>query len=140
LQLPDGFNNPQLVLPGILAIRGPACTVDRHIDPAMNRFADSFESGDPINRFPLIVVVDDSQFTAQTLSNFLWVTFTRSSPATDIYGIESFTDRKHWGCRGSLIIDARIKPHHAPPLEPDSEISARVDAIAAAGGPLAKWL
>ena len=34
-----------------------------------------------VNRFPLIVVVDDSQFTARRLNNFLWVTFTRSNPA-----------------------------------------------------------
>lgn len=140
LRLPDGFGDPRMVMPGVLAIRGPSCAVTREIDPAMNRFADTVQPDDAINRFPLVVIVDDSKFMAQSISNFLWVTFTRSNPAPDIYGIGSFTDRKHWGCRGSLVIDARIKPHHAPPLEPDSEISARVDAIAARGGPLAKWL
>jgi 4-hydroxy-3-polyprenylbenzoate decarboxylase len=35
-----------------------------------------------------------------------------------------------------LIIDARLKPHHAPPLEEDPAISKRVDALAAKGGPL----
>jgi 4-hydroxy-3-polyprenylbenzoate decarboxylase len=39
-----------------------------------------------------------------------------------------------------LIIDARIKPHHAPPLVEDAEVSKKIDAIAARGGPLAKWL
>ena len=29
-------------------------------------------------------------------------------------------DRKHWGCHGPLVIDARLKPHMAPPLEPDA--------------------
>jgi 4-hydroxy-3-polyprenylbenzoate decarboxylase len=43
---------------------------------------------------------------------------------------------KHWGCRGPLIIDARLKPHHAPPLVEDPEITRRVDALAARGGPL----
>ncbi len=43
----------------------------------------------------------------------------------------------HWGCvAGPLVIDARIKPHHAPPLEDDPEIERRVDALAKAGGPL----
>jgi 4-hydroxy-3-polyprenylbenzoate decarboxylase len=35
-----------------------------------------------------------------------------------------------------LIIDARLKTYHAPPLEDDPEIEKRVDAMAAPGGPL----
>src|SRR6185295_8074025 len=90
----------------------------------------------PLNQFPLVVVVDDSQFAAGTLNNFLWITFTRSNPAADIYGIGSFVCDKHWGARGSLLIDARTKPHHAPPLMEDPEVCRRVDALAATGGPL----
>lgn len=43
---------------------------------------------------------------------------------------------KHWGCSGPLVIDARIKPHHAPPLEEDPRVMERVDALAAKSGPL----
>ena len=50
--------------------------------------------------------------------------------------IEAFVRDKHWGCFGSLVIDARSKPHHAPPLEEDPAVSKRVDALAARGGPL----
>ncbi len=91
---------------------------------------------DAINTFPLVVLVDDSAFTARTLNNFLWVTFTRSNPAADVYGVGAFTQQKHWGCTGSLVIDARIKPHHAPPLEEDPAVARRVEALAAPGGPL----
>ena len=35
-----------------------------------------------------------------------------------------------------LVLDARVKPHHAPLLEEDPEITRRVDALAAPGGPL----
>jgi 4-hydroxy-3-polyprenylbenzoate decarboxylase len=66
----------------------------------------------------------------------LWVTFTRSNPAADIEGIGAFIEKKHWGCTGALVIDARLKPHHAPPLEEDPEIEKRVDALGASGGPL----
>jgi 4-hydroxy-3-polyprenylbenzoate decarboxylase len=86
--------------------------------------------------FRWIVLVDDSQFVAESLRNFLWVTFTRTNPAADIDGIESFTVNKHWGCHGPLVIDARLKPHHAPPLVEDPEITRRVDVLAASGGPL----
>jgi 4-hydroxy-3-polyprenylbenzoate decarboxylase len=76
---------------------------------------------------PLVVVVDDAEFVALSPSNWLWVTFTRSNPSHDIYGVDSFVEYKHWGCRGSLVIDARIKPHHAPPLIEDAKVAERVE-------------
>jgi 4-hydroxy-3-polyprenylbenzoate decarboxylase len=36
-----------------------------------------------------------------------------------------------------LLIDARIKPHHAPELIPDKKVSAKVDKLFAKGGELA---
>ena len=133
MRLPDGFSHPRLVLPGILAVQGPKFVPG---SDQIGTFCRSFGTDDPICSFPLIVIVDDSEFTARNLGNFLWVTFTRSNPAADIEGIDSFIDQKHWGCRGPLVIDARIKPHHAPPLVEDPEIERRVDALAAPGGPL----
>ena len=139
LRLPEGlqFSRPRVVMPGVLAIQGPAYRADAGgRDRAVARFCDAFQAGDALNRFPLLVVVDDSEFAAQTLSNFLWTIFTRSNPAVDVYGIESFVVDKHWGCRGALVIDARAKPHHAPPLIEDRETTRRVDALAAPGRPL----
>lgn len=133
--LPGELSRPKLVLPGVLAVEGP-----RWKDASLATLTPSIPTTHPINRFPLVVLVDDSEFTAKNVGNWLWVTFTRSNPAADIDGIGSFTEAKHWGCEGSLIIDARIKPHHAPPLVESPEISARVDAIATRGGPLGKWL
>ena len=141
LNLPEGFGEPRLCLPGVLAVSSPKSTAaDRGGDVAVEEFCQHYAAGAAISRFPLIVLVDDSEFVASTLNNFLWVVFTRSNPAADLYGIESFVEQKHWGCRGSLVIDARIKPHHAPPLEEDDAVSKRVDALAARGGPLAAYL
>ncbi len=141
LQLPAGFREPRICLPGVLAVCGPpAAAADGEADEAMERFCQIGCVSEALNHFPLVVVVDDSDFTARTLNNFLWVVFTRSDPAADVYGVDSFTQQKHWGCRGSLVIDARIKPHHASPLIEDPEITRRVDALAARGGPLAKYL
>jgi 4-hydroxy-3-polyprenylbenzoate decarboxylase len=134
LRLPDGFHSPRICLPGILAVQAPA--FDAQAQATVSRFTAKLMSDDVINQFPLIVLVDDSDFTARTLNNFLWVTFTRSNPASDIHGISEFTHQKHWGCQGSLVVDARIKPHHAPPLIEDAAITLRVDALAAPGGPL----
>ena len=133
LRLPDHFRNPRLVLPGILAVQGrPYAEGPRDAAEFCRFFADH----NPSTGFPLFVIVDDSEFTARSERNFLWVTFTRSDPAADVDGIGAFIDKKHWGCTGSLVIDARIKPHHAPPLIDDPDVERRVDALAAPGGPL----
>jgi 4-hydroxy-3-polyprenylbenzoate decarboxylase len=133
--LPDGFRDPRLVLPGIVAVSGPAFATEGR--RAIRRFCERLGgSGHPLSAFPLIVITDDASFVAESLNNFLWVTFTRSNPAADIDGVGAFVEDKHWGCRGPLMIDARLKPHHAPPLEEDPAATRRVEALAAPGGPL----
>ncbi|MGD8530415.1 MAG: UbiD family decarboxylase [Syntrophobacterales bacterium] len=137
LSLPHGFSGPKVFFPGIIVIQGPPHEKgrDEH-DPTLEDLGEFLEETNGLSEFPFVVVVDDAEFTVQSWENFLWVTFTRSDPATDIYGVGGFTHCKHWGCRGSLIIDARLKTYHAPPLEDDPEIEKRVDAMAAPGGPL----
>jgi 4-hydroxy-3-polyprenylbenzoate decarboxylase len=138
LNLPNGFGQPRICLPGILAIQAPPNPPTNAGEDLADvaRFCEAFGARDPVNAFPLIVLVDDSAFVAAALHNYLWVTFTRSNPAADIHGIGAFTRQKHWGCTGSLVVDARIKPHHAPPLEEEPAVTRRVDALGARGGPL----
>ena len=141
--LPAGFSDPHVCLPGVLAIRGPTyrpAGADGAGDTRIERFCTECARRPALRSFPLIVIVDDAHFTARSLSDFLWVTFTRSNPAADVYGIEPVLHAKHWGCAGPLVIDARTKPHHAPPLLEDPEVTRRVDAMATRGGPLAKYL
>jgi 4-hydroxy-3-polyprenylbenzoate decarboxylase len=133
----QNFAIRRVCLPGVFAVEGPKFQPGANrADSSCHRFCGHFPDQSPIKKFPLIVIVDDSEFTARQLKNFLWVVFTRSNPASDIRGIGSFTEQKHWGCRGSLVIDARIKPHHAPPLVEDPEVTRRVDQLAAPNGPL----
>jgi 4-hydroxy-3-polyprenylbenzoate decarboxylase len=137
LDLPPGYGDPAICLPGVLAVKGPPCGAGlAGMDPDMAAFCDFFKIRNPFTGFPLVVVVDDSTFTARTLNNFLWVTFTRSNPATDINGIGASALCKHWGCTGPLVIDARTKAHHAPPLIEDPLVEKRVDELGAPGGPL----
>ncbi len=114
---------PMVVSDGILIIESKFTD-----DKAISNIKEILSDMDLIS-FPLVVIVDDSGFASNSFDNFLWVCFTRSNPASDIYGIDSFTKNKHWGCNGSLIIDARIKPHHAPPLIPDAAIEERAKKI-----------
>lgn len=134
--LPAGFSEPQWVMPGILAISGPKFQDQASGEIQARQLEERLGNVPDIEKIPLIVLCDDSDFTARTLNNFLWVTFTRSNPSHDIYGVGSFIEHKHWGCQGPLIVDARIKPHHAPPLVENPEVSKKVDEMMARGGPL----
>jgi 4-hydroxy-3-polyprenylbenzoate decarboxylase len=88
----------------------------------------------------MITLVDDSTFTSRCFNNWIWVAFTRSNPSIDLRGVGEKTFHKHWSCSGPLVLDARVKPHHAPPLIESPEVSKKIDALAAQGGPLAKYL
>ncbi|MFA7061644.1 MAG: 3-octaprenyl-4-hydroxybenzoate carboxy-lyase, partial [Pedobacter sp.] len=137
LDFPPGFGGADVCMPGVLAIQGPQSWQGRgECDTIIDEFCRFYGDRDCFVGFPLIVICDDSRFTAATLNNFLWVTFTRSNPATDIYGIGADTRGRHWGCEGALVIDARIKPFHAPALEDDPDIVKKVEELAAPDGPL----
>jgi 4-hydroxy-3-polyprenylbenzoate decarboxylase len=137
VELPTGFGPAVLCQPGILAIQGPPSGQGRgECDPLLDEFCNYYRERNCFDSIPLIVICDDSRFAAATLNNFLWVTFTRSNPATDIYGIRPETRGRHWGCAGPLMIDARIKPFHAPPLVDDPAAERKLDALAAPGAPL----
>ncbi len=133
--LPTGFSNPKFVAKGILAIEAKAFTSQDEAGIQMQQLTAHLKQFE-LDATPLILVVDDSDFMAASYNNYLWATYTRANPSHDIYGVESFVEHKHWGCKGSLIIDARIKPHHAPPLIEDPLVSKRVDTLFAKGGSL----
>jgi 4-hydroxy-3-polyprenylbenzoate decarboxylase len=140
LPLPLGFGDVRVALPGVLVVRAPAFVDGGGEVVADVAAACALWSGRPqFDQFPLVVLVDDSAFAAATLENFLWVTFTRANPAVDVAGGGATVVHKHWGCRGPLVIDARSKPHHAPPLVEDPAVERRVDALFARGGPLARY-
>ena len=106
INLPDDFLNPKLISKGNLVIEGKG---------EINELVLSLEN-QRLDGIGLITLVDNAIFVSENFSNWLWVTFTRSNPANDIYGLNAKTNNKHFSC--SLpIIDARIKPHHAPVLE-----------------------
>jgi 4-hydroxy-3-polyprenylbenzoate decarboxylase len=138
--LPDDFSHALLAGPGMAVIQGPAFTAYPRARQQINKVKAALQNAPGLSGLALVVVVDDARFCARTFANFLWVTFLRSNPSHDIYGVKEKTVNKHWGCAGPLVIDARTKPFHAPPLVPDPEVSRRVEQMACRGGPLYKIL
>lgn len=135
LILPKEFNNPKVAMPGILVFEA-----DKYLNAEKTAAEIALLNielmGKDLDGFPLIVLADDSDFTAKNIDNLVWVTFTRSNPAADIYGVNDFIINKHWGCKGSLIIDARKKPQHAPELIKDVKTELLIDKMWEKGGSL----
>ena len=137
ISLPSGWSDPALALPGVLVLQGSAVVPDNgEPDQAIQALCGFWEQQPLPDGIALVVIADDSQFCSRSLDNFLWVTFTRSNPAADVYGVAAATRQRHWGCRGPLVIDARRKAFHAPALEEDPAAEKWIEALAAAGGPL----
>ena len=133
----EGFGNGHLAMPGVVCITAAVYTNAQEAEAQVNQLnAQVSNAIEALAGTAIIVLCDDADFTAQTLNNYLWVTYTRSNPSHDIYGIGSFTQNKHWGCTGPIVIDARIKPHHAPVLIKDEAVEKRVDQLFEKGGSL----
>ncbi|WP_316781095.1 UbiD family decarboxylase [Pedobacter antarcticus] len=118
ISFPEGFTGAQLSMPGVIVVNAPGYINEKETAETVKMFEEHFKD-EKLDEIALIVWCDDASFTAADINNFVWVTFTRSNPAADIYGVNSFIKDKHWGCKGPLIIDARKKQHHAPELIPD---------------------
>ena len=136
LRLGPDLHHPKLCSPGSIAIE-----TKLSLDAAVEQITAPMSSQkDLAKQIAMITLVDDSTFTSRCFNNWIWVAFTRSNPAIDLRGVGEKTFHKHWSCSGPLILDARVKPHHAPPLIESPEVSKKIDALAAQGGPLAKYL
>ncbi len=135
LQALQGAEDPQLVMPGVIALRAPGYTDASAAENLAAALNDQLKDA-PLPGVVLLLLCDDSRFTAASMRNFLWVGFTRCNPSHDIHGIRSFTAHKHWGCHGPLLMDARIKPHHAPVLETDPATEQRINRFFQQGGSL----
>ena len=75
-----------------------------------------------------IVVIHDSADMALSTEKFLWATWTRFDPASDIYAKEVTTQNNHIGYGAPIIIDARMKPWYPNEVEPRSDTVSLVDS------------
>jgi 4-hydroxy-3-polyprenylbenzoate decarboxylase len=132
----SGVADARLALPGIAVLELAKFPGYERVEQELAPLLQELERRGGTEGLPLLVLSEDARFAAASLANLLWVTFTRSNPSHDVHGVASFSEWKHWGCNGPLVIDARRKPQHAPPLIEDPAITRRVDALAARGGPL----
>nr|WP_199080462.1 UbiD family decarboxylase [Pedobacter sp. ASV19] len=123
----DGcFSGYHMAMEGVMTVQAPSYLNKDQAGVEMSELKDQLQQQN-LEGLGLIVLCDDAAFTAKDINNLVWVTFTRSNPASDIDGIGSFVKDKHWGCTGPVIIDARKKPHHAPELIKDAQVEKNIE-------------
>lgn len=126
------------VMPGVVSISLEKFDDYNHAEKEIQELEIKLKNraGTFLNEIAMIIVCDDAKEVAAAANNFLWISFTRTNPSHDVYGIDSFTAHKHWGCKGPVILDARIKPFHAPALIKDPAVESRIERIFNKGGSL----
>jgi len=123
----DGsFSGYHMAMEGVMTVQAPAYLNKDQAGVEISALKDQLQQQN-LEGLGLIVLCDDAAFTAKDINNLVWVTFTRSNPASDIDGVGSFVKDKHWGCTGPVIIDARKKPQHAPELIKDAEVEKNIE-------------
>jgi len=148
--IPDKLNdiipilNAQLILPGVVAIEINSFTTYENTILELAELKSNLQKIIPKNglsdtlneEIVLFIICDDAKYISQHLNNFLWITFTRCNPSHDIYGVYEEFINNHWNCFGSLILDARIKKHHAPVVEKDPNVEEKIEKLFQKGGSL----
>ncbi|MGK0467041.1 UbiD family decarboxylase [Clostridium sp.] len=133
----QNFKNPRLVMPGIVAMEGPVFLSYKDAQKQLDELCSKVQAKGAMKACPMIILCDDSAFMSATIQNFIWATFTRSNPSHDIYGVNSYYENKHWAC-DNMIIDARTKPHHAPPLISDPSVEKNIQRFFVKGASLSE--
>ena len=136
LIIPDEFNtcefisNPALMMDGVIAIMLTPFTNYSNAKLEIKKLSDWIEKRkEKFKGIVQIIIYDDFVFkpASDNLNDYVWITYTRSNPSYDIYGVGEKTENKHWSCEGPMIIDARKKLHHAPELKLSAQTEKSIE-------------
>jgi 3-polyprenyl-4-hydroxybenzoate decarboxylase len=74
-----------------------------------------------------MVVLHDSINFARSTEKFLWATWTRFNPSTDIFAKNIDVINNHISYQSPIVIDARMKPWYPKEVEVRDDIKKLVD-------------
>jgi 4-hydroxybenzoate decarboxylase subunit C len=118
-ELPAGISNADVFCGGCLVVQGRSYAEDPEQASRLAKEA-------TFAQWPLIVLHDDA-IVARSSPDFLWSTWTRFEPASDIYAADTKVIRHHLTYRGAIVIDARTKPGFPKELIVRDDIAEVVD-------------
>lgn len=118
-ELPGRLNRAEVFCAGCLVLEGASYSEDPELAARVAR--------EPLfANWPLVILNDDAS-VAKSSADFLWATWTRFEPASDIYAANTKIQRHHLSYTGPIAIDARMKPGFPDELVVRDDISALVD-------------
>jgi UbiD family decarboxylase len=119
-EAPTDVTGLEIAARGCLVLSGPSFEAEP-------RAAKRIASVPVFRDWPLIVLVDDAKEATSSIPTFLWTTFTRFAPATDIQAARIDIAGRHLSYTPPIVIDARKKPTYPAELVTDPETAALVD-------------
>ena len=117
--LPNYISRAEVFCGGCLVLQGASFAEDETL-------AARVAADEAFREWPL-VVLHDTATVARSAANFLWATWTRFEPASDIYAAETTVQRHHLIYKAPIVIDARTKPGFPDELIVRPDIAALVD-------------
>ncbi len=118
--LPSGIKHAEPFCGGCLVVAGDSYDKDKDL-------ADRVAKSGKFDDWQLVVLHDDVEF-ARSTEKFLWATWTRFNPATDIFAKNIELKNNHIGYTTPVVIDARMKPWYPKEVEAREDIVKLVDS------------
>jgi 4-hydroxybenzoate decarboxylase subunit C len=114
-ELPGGLRRAEPFCGGCLVVEGESHANDSGL-------AERIAKSGAFDEWQMVILHDHIEF-ARSVEQFLWATWTRFDPASDIYAKRIDLKNNHIGYNAPIVIDARMKPWYPAVVE------ARADTV-----------
>ncbi|MBA3692934.1 MAG: UbiD family decarboxylase [Acidobacteria bacterium] len=118
-ELPSFVNRAEVFCGGCLVLEGESYSRSENL-------AEQVAKSGKFDDWQIVVLHDSAVFASST-DKFLWATWTRFNPSTDIFAKEISVKNNHIVYRAPIVIDARMKPWYPKEVEPRDDIVKLVD-------------
>lgn len=118
--LPQFVKRAEVFCGGCLVVEGESYAANENL-------AEQIAKCGAFDDFQVVVLHDSVEF-ARSSDKFLWATWTRFNPSTDVYAKSIEVRNNHIVYRNPIVIDARMKPWYPKEVEPRDDIVKLVDS------------
>lgn len=117
--LPGGIKRAKVFCGGCLVLEAESYETEKDL-------AERIAKSGAFDEFEIVVLHDRIEF-ADSADKFLWATWTRFNPSTDVYAKEISVKNNHISYNAPIVIDSRMKPWYPKEVEPREDIVQLVD-------------